>query len=144
MANPLMDPKSGSYLKTACLVLELHDQPSAEEACIAYGMKLFQIDSTAVQTALFGWLEPLLSQYLVSARVDGKREADQAWYYYSYGRAPAFSGLDWLVDSDTFDGYDTMVATNQAFPAMKVIPTFKVDAVLEAEELTVLCEFKSQ
>jgi hypothetical protein len=105
-------------------------------------MKLFQIDSTAVQDALFDIMEVDLDGFQAYFRIDGLKEKDGKWYYYSYGRKPAFSELDWLIDMNTFDGMDSLVATNMAYPSSKVIQKFKVDGLYSNLEFNLICEFK--
>lgn len=142
LSYPVSDT-AGNYLKTACFVFSLFNQADADAYCKAEGMKLFQIDSLAVQTSLFAFLEPQLEGYDVMFRVDGIRDpSDDSWYYYNNGKAPAFNGLDWLQGPDVLAGFDTMMITNMQYPQSKLIQTFKVDGIPASLAINVLCEYQ--
>lgn len=142
---PLADA-SNTYIKTMC-ISGMYTQSDADAYCKANNMVLFQIDSDNTQQALFAFLTSAVSQDAVF-RVDGIRDEATAtggtgnWYYYSYGKADAFAGLDWLVGADTLDGLNTMVVTNMAFPLSKAIPTWKVDGLEPTYEFNIICEYK--
>lgn len=134
----------GAYSKTACFVFDTYNQADADAYCKADGMVLLDIDSLEIQSELFAFLEPQMTGYQVAFRVDGIRESDVGnWYYYSYGKTLAFSGLDWLTTSDTLTGDDTMVITNMAYPMAKVIQTFKVDGLDKSLLFPIICEYKA-
>lgn len=90
-------------------------------------MKFFAIDSSAIQKALFDSLYPLFLYSPAYFRVDGIRDETNGNWYYNNGQTLAFSGLEWLISSDTAPGFNTLVVTNMAEPMVKVIPTMKVD-----------------
>jgi hypothetical protein len=96
----------------------------ASAGCTAGYMYLFQIDSAEVHTFILMIIEQIFSAngFPAMFRVDGVRDtSDNKWYYYSKGsKTPAYAGLKWLVSSDTLTGSDTMIATNMAYPVIKV------------------------
>lgn len=105
-------------------------------------MKLFVIDTASTQSALFTYLEPKYPEFDVYFRVDGIRdETDGNWYYYSYGKSSAFTGLDWLMTVDTLTGWNTLVVTNMAYPMDKIIPTYKVDGLDPTMLFPFICEY---
>lgn len=139
-----MKNEEGKYVKTACVIMQTYTQSDASTYCTTRGMKLFVINSTFVQTKLFDTLTTLAQRVPVAFRVDGLRDAarDNKWYFYSYGRTPAFPGLRWLINNDTLPGYNTLVVSNTASSMKKVRPTFTVDGWKPDYLLNVLCEFK--
>lgn len=122
-------------------------QPEADAYCKALGGNglLFQIDSDDTQDSIFSILDVSLGQqgYQYAFRVDGLRDtADNQWYYYDFGKAPAFAGLKWYMTSDTLVGFDSLVITNMAWPAAKVVQSPAVDGVQnELDKVLVLCQF---
>lgn len=105
-------------------------------------MTLFTIDSAKIQTALFETLYPLYQNVDAVFRVDGtKTEPGGIWYSYSNGKVPVFAGLDWLINSDTYTGWTTMVVTNMAYPMPKTVPTFKVDGLDATILFPFICQF---
>lgn len=140
---PLTDA-SGTTIKNLCIVLLGMTQSDANTYCTAGYMVLFQINNAATQTALFTFLDQIFSAsgYSFAFRVDGLRDTtDKNWYYFSYGKAPAFSGLSWYMGSDTLDGLNSLVATNMAYPVQKALPSTLADGVSSSETLPVLCEY---
>lgn len=122
-----------------------HTQAEADAYCKADRMVLFQIDSATTQSAIFQVLNDLLTSggWDYAFRVDGLRDlTDKNWYYYSYGKAPAFAGLKWYQTSDTIDTHDSLVITNMAYPSTKIIQSEAVDGVPMGDKLNVLCEWK--
>lgn len=107
---------TGGPLKTACLITGTYTQADADSYCRSNNMVLFQIDSDNTQTQLFSFLETNLAGSNFVFRVDGLRDevGDNNWYYYSYGKAPAFSGLQWILSSDTKQGLNSLIVTNMA------------------------------
>lgn len=140
---PLNDLTSSKYLKTACIITVASNQKEANDYCVAGKMKLFQIDSAAIQDALFDLLRPTYKGTPTIFRVDGIRDpTDDKWYYYSNGKAPAFAGLSWLQTSDTYQPYYTLMVANMAYPAIKVLDTFKCDGIDADSKWNFICEFK--
>lgn len=139
-----MKNRAGKYVKTACVVTQTYTQSDALTYCTTRGMKLFVVNSTYIQTKLFSMLGKLAQRVPVAFRVDGLRNeaGDNKWYFRSYGKILAFSGLSWLMSNDTLPGYNTLVVSNTASSMKKVRPTFKVDGWKPNYLLNVLCEFK--
>jgi hypothetical protein len=133
---------SGVYKKTACLVQNAKSYTDANAYCESYSMKLFVIDSDPVQTQLFTYLETKWATSLMIYRVDGIYDTtDNSWYYYSYGKTPAFAGLRWVFSSDTYDPYNCMTISNFAYPMSKISATFAVDANDVSEPIYFICEY---
>lgn len=106
-------------------------------------MKLFVIDSDITQIALFKALYPKYLTVDAVFTVDGTRDIPTGnWYSYSYGQVASFAGLNWLINSDTYTGWTTMVVTNLAWPMPKAIPTFKVDGLDATLTFPFICEYK--
>lgn len=124
--------------------MQTYTQPDASTYCTSRGMKLLVINSTVVQSKLFDTLTKAVRGIPVAFRIDGLRneKGDGKWYFYSYGKTPAFPGLAWLISNNTLPGYDSLVVSNTASQMKKVRPTFKVDGWKPNYLLNVLCEFK--
>lgn len=142
---PIQD-SSGKLYKNLCIVLVPADQPTAMSGCAAGYMHLLQIDSDFVQTFILALMDQVFSGsgYPYLARVDGVRDpADKKWYYSSKGtKVEAWAGLKWLVNSDTFTGYDTLVVTNLAYPVNKAFMKSAIDGVPSNEGNSLyLCEY---
>lgn len=139
---PLSD-SSGVYLKTACFEFNTVIQSDANAYCTSNRMRLFVIDSAATQNSLFAFLKPQMSGFAVAFRVDGIRDTtDSNWYYFSYGKAPAFAGLSWLQTSATPTGMDNLVVTNTIYPQLTVTQDFYCDGIDVPSLLPFICEFK--
>jgi hypothetical protein len=134
--------ENGVYKKTACLVQNGKSYTAAKAYCESYSMKLFVIDSDPVQTQLFTYLETKWANSLMTYRVDGVYDTtDNSWYYYSYGKTPAFAGLRWVFSSDTYDPYNYMTISNLAYPMYKISTTFAVDAYDVSQAINFICEY---
>lgn len=96
----------GTYIKSVCFLGNPgYSQAGAYKSCEGYGMKLFVIDSTDAQKELFKYSSILFGNgNWVIIWVDGVKEADGKWYYYSYGKTPAWSGLAWRVNAKKAKG----------------------------------------
>jgi hypothetical protein len=145
-----MSVSTGAFIKNVCMMTTSMTQPEADAACKAGStagkqMLLFQIDSDDTQNSIFAVLDTNLGKngYNYAFRVDGLRDtADGNWYYYDFGQAPAFAGLKWYFTSDTLTGYDSLVITNMAWPANKLVQSPAVDGIQnELDLVPVLCQY---
>lgn len=134
---------SGTYKKTACLIVTVYNQVDANNYCIAQGMKLFVIDTGAIQTGLTNQLTNIIGSNDYVFRIDGLRNeaGDNLWYYYAYGKTLAYAGLNWLTSSDTLTGMNSLVITNMAYPMAKYNATFKIDGLDAKTAFNVICEY---
>lgn len=64
-------------------------------------MKIFVVNNAQEQSEVLRINEKWLGTVRNSLWLDGKYEIDNAWFYYSYGRTPAFAGLDFVSTYDT-------------------------------------------
>lgn len=141
--NKLPLSVSGTYVKTACFIQLVGNQVDANNYCIGNGMKLFVVNSAAIQTAVFAALLAGFGPNPVVLRADGLRDeaGDNKWYFYANGKTPAFTGLSWLTSNDTLPGLNSLVITNMAYPMQKYNPTFKIDGLDSVTAFNVLCEY---
>ena len=141
--HPLNALTGGTYIKTACVVTIDYGYADAFAYCVANSMKLFIIDSTAVQDALIAMLQISYAYSNGAYRVDGLRDetGDNNWYTYGNGKTPAFSGMKWYDTSDTYTGYSSLMVTSMAYPMSKVISTYLVDGITLTTPFSFICEY---
>ena len=108
------------------------------------GLYLFQVDSSETQNALFNTLRQN-ENAPSTLRIDGLRNeaGDNNWYYYDFGKTPAFSGLAWLSSSNTAPEYCSLVTTNNYRNRGKKPPSYKIDGLQNSTEVAVLCQYES-
>lgn len=143
MPIPLSD-SSKTYMKSACLISDNLSEAQAAQYCLDKGMHFFVIDSNKTQQALETAVTKLMGSADYVIRVDGVRDetGDGNWYYYTYGKTSAYTGLDWLIGPDTYDGQSTMILTNMAYPMSKFIKTPKIDGIEPDLVFPFACEYK--
>lgn len=91
--------KAGAYIKSVCFISSNLPHADTYAACASTGMKLFVIDSTITQNEIFRLAKVV---YGVGnwdiIQVDGVKEGSD-WFYYSYGKSPAWTGLKWQTSA---------------------------------------------
>jgi hypothetical protein len=102
--------KSGSYLKTLCMVSSGVSYDVANTQCLAAGMKLFVVNSAAVQEALLQYSENYFASYGgPSLWINGKKDAANMWSSYNPTQA-LFSGMKWYGGAPAQTGNCLVVA----------------------------------
>lgn len=104
----ITDSASGAYIKTVCLAPQPANKVThsdAYTACSNNGMALYQYN-LPYSTSL-GKLYVILALSYGSSSpfwVDGVKESDDNWYYYSFGKEPAYVGLPWNTTASNATG----------------------------------------
>lgn len=90
---------TGKYIKSVCVLDPGFDHPGSYKACESTGMKLYVIDSTDTQNEIFRIVKLLFGTggwHIIW--VDGIKDAT-GWFYYSYGKKAAWTGLKWQTSA---------------------------------------------
>jgi hypothetical protein len=110
--------KTGSYLKTVCMVATGTPYLTAEAQCLKNNMTLFKIENAAEQTAILAYSESYFASYGGPALwVNGKKDANGKWTSTPPTEA-LFSGMKWFEGSPKQPGNCLMVVAkgpNQPF-----------------------------
>lgn len=86
--------ESGNYLKTTCIVAQIESYWRAEQMCSHYGMKLFVVNNSTVESALFNLATEVFDPNGF-VWINGRRENNE-WIAYEPRRVPVYPEIDWL------------------------------------------------
>jgi hypothetical protein len=107
-AKALKD-KSGSYIKTLCMISSFSTYDDAVNTCSANNMTLFTIESEAQQTELLEYSETYFAAYVdPSLWINGKKDTNGIFKSVSPGKS-LFTGLKWYGGSPIGTGDCLMV-----------------------------------
>lgn len=93
--------ESGNYLKTSCIVAQIETYWRAEQMCSQNGMKLFVVNNSTVESALFHLATDVFDPNGF-VWINGRRENSE-WIAYDPRRVPVHPEIDW-VQTETIDG----------------------------------------
>ena len=101
-------------------------------------MVLFQIESEVAQDFILTYMRHIHNEPILYIRIDGLRDegVDNQWYYYAYGKTPAYPDLRWASSANTPAGNNSLIIYSES----PLNPTF-IDGARSSDLLNAMCQY---
>lgn len=125
---------NGSYLKSFCWLKDNGNHSQAYDHCSYYGMKLMVIDSPSLQTQISdGLLKWWPQSGTNNPWIDGVKDVNGNWYFYSYKKTLVPAGLSW---------WNSAAGDTGCLRAFNPDSSYKLRGADCASVTNILCEFQ--
>lgn len=138
---PLTDDK-GTKLKNTCFVAKGMNYTQANAYCKSQKMRLLNVDSEPVRTALINLILDNFEGEQLAFRIDGSRALGSKAFKVADGTKDIYSKLNWVATNDPPKGDDSVVVTSLSYPFMKIMPVnIYFDGVPPSFTAATFCEY---
>jgi hypothetical protein len=135
-----LDDDNGNTIKKICLINKGLSAKEADDYCKKQKMKLLNVNSDAIQTALDNLIMDNWEGTPLAIRVDGVRLSGK--WKVSDGKVDLWNKLKWRQNNDPPNGDDSLTINTINWPFMKLLPVNAFYDGLPADlKLMAICEY---